>query len=224
MKLRHREDVRAVRAGGVRAVHKTHCLRGRDTRQMARTSASTKGAQRAKKKKTQVEKAHKTSQPTRRLVARSMATPAEEQYTNCKVRRPIEERCKPQCTTVWADYERCKERIKGAEGQKNCAPYYMDWLGCVDTCVRFLRPLPRPVLARSHASRCRSLPSSSPPSSDSSLLSSPQFCFYVHFHGPSVSVRAERPSYCCCTNGSSVRPTTLALTAFSHVLFRSLCL
>lgn len=65
-----------------------------------------------------------------------MATPAEEQYTNCKVRRPIEERCKPQCTAPWADYERCKERIKGSEGAKHCAPYYMDWLGCVDQCVR----------------------------------------------------------------------------------------
>lgn len=82
-----------------------------------------------------------------------MATAAEEQYTNCKVRRPIEERCKPQCTPVWSDYERCKDRIKGAEGQKNCAPYYMDWLGCVDQCVRArLRPLmaaPKRSLIRS---------------------------------------------------------------------------
>lgn len=51
----------------------------------------------------------------------------------------------------------------------------------------------------------------------------PNFVSMSTFHGPSVSVRAERPSYCCCTNGSSVRPTTLALTAFSHVLFSCPC-
>ncbi|RYG46705.1 hypothetical protein EON67_09255 [archaeon] len=52
-------------------------------------------------------------------------------------RKPeIEQECHKPCTSAWANYEACKERI-AAKGTGSCEPWAFDYWRCVDKCVRF---------------------------------------------------------------------------------------
>ena len=40
------------------------------------------------------------------------------------------------CAKLYVEYETCASRIE-KKGHGECGPYYMDYLGCIDKCVRF---------------------------------------------------------------------------------------
>ena len=48
-------------------------------------------------------------------------------------RPQIQAECMAKCPTQSANYESCKERIKGGEG--DCEPWFFDLMHCVDHCV-----------------------------------------------------------------------------------------
>ena len=54
------------------------------------------------------------------------------------------------CTKLLVEYEACAKRIE-AKGQGECSGWYMDYLGCIDACVR-PRP-PRPAAPRPGCTR-----------------------------------------------------------------------
>lgn len=47
------------------------------------------------------------------------------------------------CARLYVEYETCASRIE-AKGHGECGPYYMDYLGCIDKCVRIARCPMRP--------------------------------------------------------------------------------
>ncbi|KAA8498257.1 Cytochrome b-c1 complex subunit 6 [Porphyridium purpureum] len=52
------------------------------------------------------------------------------------LRPEIEEKCKPQCSKVIAEYEACKERIKSdTTGEAHCTGQYLDLFACIDKCA-----------------------------------------------------------------------------------------
>ena len=75
----------------------------------------------------------------------------------------IDEKCSKTtaCSKAFVEYEACAERIE-KKGHGECSGQYMDYLACIDACVRctplfapaqFLR---RAIFARSHTQRHRS--------------------------------------------------------------------
>ena len=56
------------------------------------------------------------------------------------------------CAKLYVEYETCASRIE-KKGHGECGPYYMDYLGCIDKCVRFPG---RPHMRPHHTCRRRS--------------------------------------------------------------------
>eukprot|EP00816_Leptocylindrus_hargravesii_P010686 CAMPEP_0196807694 /NCGR_PEP_ID=MMETSP1362-20130617/7697_1 /TAXON_ID=163516 /ORGANISM="Leptocylindrus danicus, Strain CCMP1856" /LENGTH=68 /DNA_ID=CAMNT_0042181737 /DNA_START=53 /DNA_END=259 /DNA_ORIENTATION=+ len=50
------------------------------------------------------------------------------------VRPQLQEECKPKCPMQSANYDACKERIKG-NSEGDCEAWFFDLMQCVDNCV-----------------------------------------------------------------------------------------
>lgn len=74
-------------------------------------------------------RAHARRRPTR-------ACPQADEPVDPKPK--IEAECHKACTKEWAEYEKCKDRIK-AKGTGSCEPWAFDYWKCIDKCVSGLR-------------------------------------------------------------------------------------
>lgn len=84
--------------------------------------------------------------------ARELSMGDEEEPMDPKL--VADEKCSKTmaCAKLYVEYEACASRIE-KKGHGECAPYYMDYLGCVDRCVRF--PSFRTHTSPHHACRRR---------------------------------------------------------------------